>query len=125
MIEREKIQNRRNLILQHAERIYGLLWREMNRWIEEGQERGLKIETNGSPFDKCVIVPNSKSRTLTLSLNKERHAISVSGLKAPLELLLNVCPDNTVCLKYEGAEIDIDKAAVLILDPFLFPEFVA
>lgn len=126
MIELEKLRAHNDLILQHAERIYRLLWQEMNRWIEEAQERGIKVETNGSPLERSVVLPSQLAsdlpRILTISLKKELHVISVSGLQHPLELQLDVCPDNVVCLKHNGVEVNIDKAAILILDPFLFPE---
>lgn len=122
MVQREELENRHAMILQHAERVYGLLWEEMTGSIKEAIQRGIDVHTNGTPYERLVVCP---PRTLTLTLKKESHLISVSGLRTPIELQLDVCSDNRVCLKRDGEETDIHDAAVLLLDPFLFPEFAS
>lgn len=131
MLQRAQLESAHSLILQRAESVYGALWQEMNRWITEAQQRGIDVQTNGSPYEKSIMLPVRSnppqalagSRTLTLTLKKDEHAIMIDGLKNPLGLRLEVFADNTVGLERDGIEISIHDAAILILDPFLFPEF--
>ena len=125
MNQRARKQECDRLIFQNAENIYNLLWKEMTKWIEEAQQRGIDVWTNGSPYERQVGFKSviAEQRQLTLALDKERQTIAIGGPRLFFVLQLAVCSDNTVCLKHDGKEIQIGDAAIKILDPFLFPEF--
>ena len=106
--------------------IFDDLWREIVALVKEAKEKGLSVFTNGTPFERIVCTSLNPStegrRELRISLCREPERISVSGLAQSIEFLIEEDDNRVVCLKWKEKPISIEKAARLILEPFLFPE---
>ena len=122
-IEQGRETSRRNgLIAAEAERTYDVLWQEIGRFVEEAQLKQIKVLTNGSVYERIVVIPASPRKELRVVLKKYKQLIAVNGdIESPFDLVFDIRPDNIVCLKKDGIEVNPEAAAQLILDPFLFP----
>ena len=120
--QRAASKERDRLIAASAERMFGELWLTMAGFIEEAQQRGIEIFTNGMPLERVVTL-TVPPRTLTVTLKKDQQMIAIRGVEGIYKLTFDVCPDHVVCLKLSGEPKSYSEAAQAILDPFLFPEF--
>ncbi len=134
LAERDRRNERAELILSHAEEIFVNLWKEIKRCVEEAKSKGLHVSANGSPNEHVTLIPDPiqpprafgeevsrspVSKRLRVKLEKDAE-ITVDG--PPHKIAIDVCEDNAVCLKINGKPISLPNAARAILDPFLFPE---
>ena len=131
MAQQREIAARKRLISEHAAATFEALWEKLKEQIAEAKSRDFPIFTNGSPQIRTVGIPVSPAAgetsrsadSFTLSLDKAEGCILASGDRGvDFRFHLDVCPDNVVCLKWQGAPISIDDAAVKLLDRFLFPD---
>ncbi len=133
--QKKAAQDHERLIAFAAERVYAELWSEIESCLGEAASKGINVGFNGSPHQRKVLYPNPNptsfrperdssvpTRTLTISLDKPKQMIVVSGLQPTPQLLFDVCPNNVVCLKLNGKEANYSQIAEALLDPFLFPE---
>jgi hypothetical protein len=127
-IEQRRVLNERNKAVKDgAESIFCDLWNEIADLTKQAQSKGLEVKTNGSSFERIVLTPpyhgyDKDQNKLIITLDKTKEKIAVSGPFQSLELAIDVREDGVVCLKYDGKKLLIDKAARMILDPFLFPD---
>jgi hypothetical protein len=122
--QRAAAQERARLIDASAERVFGEFWQAVAVFVDEAQQSGMKVATNGTPLERVVILDKSgrNPQTLTVALAKDQKKIAIRGVNDIYGLAFDVCPDNVVCLKLDGAAVSYREAAQAILDRFLFPE---
>lgn len=133
--ERESIARRNQLIKASAEKFFNSLWEEIEQWLVEARDKGgFLIHTNGTPYERMIFAsispppsqPSRNPKTLTVKLTKDKSAIVASEFGVPpVKLLLDVCPNDLVCLKHNDKQVSMSEAAILVLDPFLFPRALA
>jgi hypothetical protein len=134
LIEQEKLRKRKQFISARADEVFDSLWEAIKRLIGEAKQKlkGFTLSTNGGPEARVVeltkVPLNSQSgyfpKKLAINLAKDKSAVSVviPDGGGSVQLILDICEDNVVCLKHEGEQISINDAAILALGPFLFPE---
>ena len=114
--QRQTMFARSVLIERSAEQIFNDLWDEISKWIEDAKKKNVDVCTNGTPYERIVTLrgeppypgqEGAKPKTITLGLARDKAAISVKGIHNGINLVLDVCDDNVVCLIRiirEGAE---------------------
>ena len=130
--QRDDAYRRTVLIEQSAPTIFKNLWDAITPWVEEAKKKNMPVLTNGTPYERIVILPTplrfgesrSDTKRLILSLAQDKSAIIVQGIgREDMRLTLDVCDDGVVCIKQDGEEVAINDVAQSLLDQFLFPEF--
>jgi hypothetical protein len=134
MNERAVEARRRNYIADAAENTFNGLWEEVIRCVQEAQSHGIQVGTNGYAYERIVYLssPPTASQAITrrkelrVTLKKDKYLIAISGgIESPFDLVFDLRRDDVVCLKRDGIEVDLESAAQVILDPFLFPDLPA
>lgn len=130
--ERESITRRNQLIKASAEKVFNTLWEEIEKWLAEARNKGgFLIHTNGTLYERMIFAsispppsePSRNPKRLTVKLTKDKSAIvAIEFGVSPVKLLLDVRPNDVVCLKHNDKQVSMSEAAILVLDPFLFPE---
>jgi hypothetical protein len=127
--QRRRLTERNKALAEGAEVLFNDLWEEIDTQTKEAREKSVAVGTNGSAHERIVWAPNVASlaqptnrRELKINLRKEREQISVSGTEFSLNLSIDVGEDGVICLKHNGKRVQVQEAARLILDQFLFPE---
>jgi hypothetical protein len=113
-------------IREHAVTIYEALWNEILGHVNEAQQKGFPVSTNGEPRRRLVSLEKKQKHgdcwQFELILVDAKDRIHATGDRVEVMLDLDVCEDGVVCLKLAGSMILIEDAAKRILDPFLFPQ---
>lgn len=129
--QRDDTYRRTVLIERAAPVVFDNLWDAIVPWVEEAKKRNMPVFTNGTPYERIVILSTpirlgqtqSDPKHLTLSIAKDRSAIVVTGIGSePTTLILDMCDDGVVCIKHKGEEVPIADIAISLLDQFFFPE---
>jgi hypothetical protein len=127
--ERTLLANRNRLISQFAERTFGALWEQVEQCIGEATLKGIDAYTNGSVFERSIFLnvkgrPGSQipPKELTVTLDRAERTITVKGLERPLQFTLEVGAGDVVQMHFEGNPLSYERAAEMMLDPFLFPD---
>lgn len=119
-------QERNAAIRERAVDIYEALWREIVGHIEDAKLHGFAVSTNGAARKRIVrLAKQNNSGTfheIVVSLPDSKDRVRASGDRVDVTFDLDVCGDGVVCLKTGGREVSLEAAAILILDPFLFPQ---
>ncbi len=132
--QRESVFRRSALIEQAAGTILNNLWDAITPWVDEAKKRNMPVFTNGTPYERVVILSTpvlpgqsrSDPKRLTLSLAKDRSGIVVDGIGwEAVKLTFDVSDDGVVCIKQNGEEVSVSDLAISLLDQFFFPEFVS
>jgi hypothetical protein len=122
---------RKNLeaVAASADMIFGQLWGEIEAIIEGISNRGMQLETNGSPRNRVLIMglpphgsERDQRRRLNLALASAPGAVTITAKSDADETIFNieVGSDDIVCLKKQGHELTIQEAARAVMEPFLF-----
>jgi hypothetical protein len=119
----EDERSKRRKISDEASNTFDALWSVIRANIDYAKEKGvadINVFGNASTRDFKLMVPNSTGgKELRIRLSPDKQAI-LTGKKS---FALDVCP-SAVCFKDEnGNEIELEKAAEMILGPHLFPSF--
>lgn len=129
--QRKTISERKYLIDLHASKIYEELWSKITGYINEANQKGFYLYTNGSLHDRTVGLRtppvgralSKEERVFKLTLSGEQISAKESTNKGvSCTLRLDVCPDGIVCLKMSESQVSVDDAAIMILKKFIFPE---
>jgi hypothetical protein len=129
LAEETALRSRHAAITAEATKVYDALWEQIMEFIEEGRKKSINLLTNASPYERIVrspVMPLSResghaAKELRLKLAKEKTSIVVSGA-VRLQFDLDVGADGVVCLKIGSEPVSIERAAVKVLDPFIFPD---
>jgi hypothetical protein len=141
LTERAKLEEERTRIEKAFDGVWDGLWREITKHIEAYREKGgsESVATGGGYEDREVSVPNpglvvsgiahGTKRRVTLRQGKDKTSISAEfevdqkPVKADsLRLDIKVCRFGVVCLMQGDKELTLEQAAILVLDPILFPD---
>ena len=71
------------------------------------------------PKPGMVASPGEYLRRITLKVVKGKQPTISAG---SIALNISICDDGSVCLSHNDDALSLKEAAVLVLDPFLFPE---
>jgi hypothetical protein len=134
--EAEAVRSRSESIYQESEKIYNLLWGAITKETMTLQsQQHLSILTAGSTFERILrhqVLPSGEAHRNTL---REMHIT----LSADKKCIIAIAPrlgdygpssvtfdfetleDGVVHLMHEGATIEIQAAAIMVLRNFLFP----
>jgi len=120
LAQRKALNERNQLLDEHAAEIYAAIWKEMMTFVEEAKSKGFTdLLPNGTAQNRRLILGNpDHNRTIMLTMTDKRVIRGGS-----LSFELDICDGGIVCLKHDGEQVSERDAARLILDPFLFPEF--
>lgn len=123
----KNLEERRASIREHATTVYESLWSELLKHVDDANQHGLDVTTNGSARRKIIKLKKQNLSgmwwELEFKLSDAKDRITVRGDRCgDVQFLFDLRPDNVVCLKVNGKEISIEEAAIAILDPFLFPQ---
>jgi len=130
LAERKATQEKRALIQAEAVNIYQALWDEIVQITDEAKQKGFDVSRNGCLQDRIVrrsVPPPLGRRTqrpleFHLVLSQDKTLIETTG-DCEVQFFLDLCHDGIVCLRDKlGKEVTPQRAAISILDPFLFPE---
>jgi hypothetical protein len=125
------VQAHRNVkaVSEAADGVFDQLWEEIKEVCLAGKNRGMNLDTNGSPLSRVVLMlathgqSNARSendRKLTISLSADRRSILAASDSGENEMKIEVCPDGVVCLKFQAHKVSSRDAAKIIMEPFLF-----
>lgn len=123
----EALKERNAIVRSHAEAIYEAPWGRIVEHLDEAKEKNSPVSTNGALHKRLIVLRkqnksgNSFELELVLLTAKDRITAS-SSREGGLVLDLDIYPDGVVCMKIGGRTVSIHEAAILILDPFLFPQ---
>jgi hypothetical protein len=136
--QRQFIHERNRIISDGAEEVFKRLWAEIKKWVDEAERSGENIKTNGSPHERVVtlsgepfsgvpifpgaFVERSSGQRLSVKFNPEKPSVTASTQGNNVEFKIDLDKDNVACLKFDGEIVEYLDAAILILDPFLFPD---
>ena len=129
--EQRQARQRADLIAPSIDRFFGELWETIKVSIKDANARGFEVSTNGTAWERKVILSRSSSlpgqplrepETLTINVLKEKFLIVVSGPQINMQFQVDLCEDNVICLKQNGEQVSLPDATIRILDPFLFPD---
>jgi len=132
--QRTKASTEDRLIAQSLEPMYEALWEKVVFWIDEARKNGIELLTNGAAHERIVKLPVKPRATqsmthpkqLTISLDRSKHAIVASGPRTKQVFTVTLRDGTNIArLTHDGIEVSPDKAAEMILDPLIFPEFYA
>jgi len=126
-----QLRTRESEISIKAGTIFENLWDEILARIQEAEEKQLiAILTNGSPYERKLIVPQpikphqsgSYPKVYILALTKGQQAISFKGPDSTIILPFDLGDDKVVRIRHEGEPQTIQDIARSLLRPLLFPE---
>jgi hypothetical protein len=117
-----------SVIAEEAEKVYETFWKEITEFADEAKAKGFMIKPNGSPYERAMRLfrnPHDQrsSEELRLALAADKKTIIGTTPNSPqFRFDLGICEDGIVCLKIDGEKIPIRKAAMKIVDRWLFPD---
>jgi hypothetical protein len=129
----EQIRKRDDLLRRdwsietEAPNLYSELWNALIMIVNEAtqkQQLGFKLLTGGSNSQRWILAASGPDdeRKLTVEFFKETNSIHTSHSEQQHAFHADACRDGLVCLKENGREITVQKAAEATLGSFLFPE---
>ena len=128
--ERRERERKNQIIAKGCEPLFNDLWDEIVTLCREAESKGIRVTTNGSPFEREVWISDSllagggapTKRGVKILLDKKNKTITARRDQKEVGFSIDTRTDGVLCLKYDSKEVGIQKAAEMILDPFFFPE---
>lgn len=136
---REEIKNRQErerLIAEAGAVLFADLWNEIVKWVVDAAQKGIRVTTNGTTWERRIVLsrtplPHQDSRaadvlTMKTSTVNGEFYIGFAGVpRINTKFNVDLCADNVACLKHNGEQVSMEQVAIIVLDPFLFPELHA
>jgi hypothetical protein len=130
LASRADLSRRNALIAEHSPKIFTDLWERIAGYVVEAKEKGFELETSGSLYHRRVELlrktPEKGRVFFQIDLNREPGAEHISTRGADVmkafRFTLDLCPDGVVCLVFNGAPVQTEEIAVMLLRYFLFPD---
>lgn len=117
-------------IKAHAPALFTAVWDQIKIIVDEATGRGFVLRPNGDSERRSLdftggptyIHRPMRAELITLSLSQNRHVLEVSGLmgNASLAFQISPCPDNLICLHFDGNQKTPEECAQIIMGRFLF-----
>jgi hypothetical protein len=120
--EKRLWEEHKQIAFVKAGSLFQALWDEIARCATEAAQKGIPAATSTSAGNHLVYLPPKAGvarKEIALTLAKDRTSIAITG-SAVKKLEIALSQGDSVCLKYDGKQISVPDAAILLLDPLFF-----